>query len=161
MFSPSHTLSSLSLSSPFHSPIKKVAIVSHKDVWSHFENVIKETTQQRNLQGSHKQACTYHNLPKIGPPSIYASVYDVMLSKKHQRSSTEQEEGLTNEGRHHLLLFRKQALDKRGIAESQHVYITRGRLTVRWVHFRAGFHAKGGGGLEFPPQPFPPPPENF
>ena len=31
-----------------------------------------------------------------------------------------QGEGLTNEGRHHLLLLCKQAHDKRGIAESLH-----------------------------------------
>ena len=31
----------------------------------------------------------------------FMPVYAVMLSKKHQRSSTVQEEGLTNEGRHH------------------------------------------------------------
>ena len=41
-----------------------------------------------------------------------------------------QEEGLTNEGRHHLLLLRKQAHDKGGIAESQHTYITIARLTA-------------------------------
>ena len=43
-----------------------------------------------------------------------------------------QEEGLTNEDRHHLLLLRKQASahDKRGIEESLHVQITRARLTV-------------------------------
>ena len=41
-----------------------------------------------------------------------------------------QEEGPTNEGRHHLLLLRKQAHDKRGIEESLHVQITRARVTV-------------------------------
>ena len=41
-----------------------------------------------------------------------------------------QEEGLTNEGRHHLLLLRKQVHDKRGIAESLHAQITRARLTA-------------------------------
>ena len=46
-----------------------------------------------------------------------------MLSKKHWRSSTVQEEGLENEGKHHLLLLHKQAHDKRGIAESLHVVI--------------------------------------
>ena len=40
------------------------------------------------------------------------------------------EEGLTNEGRHHLLLLRKQAHDKRGIEESLHAQITRARLTA-------------------------------
>ena len=34
-----------------------------------------------------------------------------------------QEEGLTNEGRHHLLLLHKQAHDNRGIAESLHTII--------------------------------------
>ena len=47
-----------------------------------------------------------------------------MLSKKHGRSSTVQEEGLKNEGRHHLLLLHKQALDKKGIVESLHGYMT-------------------------------------
>ena len=41
-----------------------------------------------------------------------------------------QEEGLTNEGRHHWLLLHKQVHDKRGIAESLHAQITRARLTV-------------------------------
>ena len=41
-----------------------------------------------------------------------------------------QEEGLTNEGRHHLLLLDKQAHDKRGNEESLHAQITRARLTV-------------------------------
>ena len=39
-----------------------------------------------------------------------------------------QEEGLTNEGRHHLLLLHKQVQDKSGIAESLHAQITRARL---------------------------------
>ena len=56
-------------------------------------------------------------LSKVHPP-IYAIVHAVMLSKKHQRSCTVQEEGLTNEGKHHLY---NQAHDKRGIAESLHV----------------------------------------
>ena len=41
-----------------------------------------------------------------------------------------QEERLTNEGRHHLLLLRKRAHDKRGIEESLHVQIIRARLTA-------------------------------
>ena len=53
-----------------------------------------------------------------------------MLSKKHRRSSTVQGEGLTNEGRHNLLLLHEQVHDKRGIAESLHTYITRARLTA-------------------------------
>ena len=40
------------------------------------------------------------------------------LKYTHWRSSTVQEEGLTSEGRHHLLLLCKQALDKRAFAES-------------------------------------------
>ena len=36
-------------------------------------------------------------------PPVYATVH-VVISKKHQSSSTMQEEGLANEGRHHLLL---------------------------------------------------------
>ena len=63
-------------------------------------------------------------------PTIYAAVYAVMLSKKHLRSSTVQEEGLTNEGRHHLLLLHKQECDKRGIEESLHAQVTRARLTA-------------------------------
>ena len=55
---------------------------------------------------------------------IYAEVHAVMLSKKHRRSSTVQEDGVTNEGRHHLLfILHEQAHDKRGIAEPLHVYI--------------------------------------
>ena len=41
-----------------------------------------------------------------------------------------QGEGLTNEGRHHLLLLCKQAHDKRGIAESLHCQ-WRGRVFER------------------------------
>ena len=51
-------------------------------------------------------------LSKVCPP-IYAAAPAVMLSKKHQRSTTVQEEGLTDEGRH---LLCKQVHDKRGIA---------------------------------------------
>ena len=41
---------------------------------------------------------------------VHVSIHTVdMVSKKHQRSNTVQEEGLTNEGRHHLLLLHKQA----------------------------------------------------
>ena len=45
-------------------------------------------------------------LSKVRPPTC-AVVHAVMLSKKHRRNSTFQEDGLTNEGRHHLLLLRK------------------------------------------------------
>ena len=61
---------------------------------------------------------------------IYAAVHAVMLGKKHGRSSTLQEEGLTNEGKHHLLLLHNQAHDKRGIAELLHAHITRARVTA-------------------------------
>ena len=61
-------------------------------------------------------------LSKVHPP-----IYAVVL----------QEEGLTNDGRHHLLLLYKQVHDKRGISESLHefseslqAYITRARLTA-------------------------------
>ena len=60
---------------------------------------------------------------------IYATVHAVMLSKKHQRSSTVQEEGLKNEGRQHLLLLHDQAHDKRGIEKPLYVYINRAKLT--------------------------------
>ena len=63
-------------------------------------------------------------LSKVRPP-IYAIVHAVMSTKKHQRSCTVQEEGLTNEDRHHL---HKQAHGK-SIAESLHAYINRARLT--------------------------------
>ena len=53
-----------------------------------------------------------------------------MLSKNHQRSSTVQEEGLTNEGRHHWQLLHKQVHDKRGIAESLHAYINTAGLAA-------------------------------
>ena len=62
-------------------------------------------------------------------PTHLCAVHAVMLGKKHRRSSTVQEEGLTDEGRHHLLSLHKQAHDKRGIAESLHAQITRARLT--------------------------------
>ena len=55
-------------------------------------------------------------LSEVRPP-IKVIVQAVMSSKKHQRSGATQEEGLTNEGRHHLLLLYKQAHDKRSIAE--------------------------------------------
>ena len=41
-----------------------------------------------------------------------------------------QEEGLTNEGRHDLLLLHKQVHDKRSNAESLRAYIARARLTA-------------------------------
>ena len=49
-------------------------------------------------------------------PSIYAVLHAVVLSKKHRRSSAVQGEGLTNEGRHYLLLLHKQTHDNRDIA---------------------------------------------
>ena len=58
-------------------------------------------------------------LSKIHPP-IYAAVHAVMLSKKHQRSSTVGEEGLTNEGRHQLMLLHKQVDEKRQITACIH-----------------------------------------
>ena len=54
-----------------------------------------------------------------------------MRCKKHWRSSTVQEERLTDEVRHHLLLLLKQAYDKRGIAESLHAQINSARLSTR------------------------------
>ena len=72
-------------------------------------------------------------LSKVHPPIyMYATVHLVKLIKKHWRSSIVQEEGLTNKGRHHLLLLHKQAHDKRGIAELQHVYINRAKLIASW-----------------------------
>ena len=38
-----------------------------------------------------------------------------LWSKKHQRSSTVQEERLTDEDRHHLLLLHKQEHDKEAL----------------------------------------------
>ena len=75
-----------------------------------------------------------HPLSKI---PVYAAVH-VFMSKKHQRSSTVQGKGLTNEGRHNLLLLCKQAMTKKSIAESLQAYVTRARLTacVRWAYFR-------------------------
>ena len=43
-------------------------------------------------------------------------------------------EGLTNEGRHNLLLLHKQAHDKRGITESLHAQ------SVRWAYFQEKYH---------------------
>ena len=57
-------------------------------------------------------------------PIYFCAVHAVMLHKKHQRSSTVQEEWLTNEGRYDLMLLYKQAHDKRGITASLHAYTT-------------------------------------
>ena len=82
----------------------------------------------------------YCNLPKICPPwksahppfwmkllqrmhaflskvhsPIYAAVHAVTLSKKHQRSSTVQEEGLTNEGQDHLLYCMSKWMTKEAL----------------------------------------------
>ena len=78
-------------------------------------------------------------LSKVCPP-IYVAVHAVMLSKKHHRSSTVQEEGLTNEGRHHLLLLCNHAHDKRGTAESRHAQITRAKLTACEVGVFSRYH---------------------
>ena len=59
-------------------------------------------------------------LSKVRPP-IYAAVHAVMLSKKHQRSSSKADM--------HAPLH-KQAHDKRGIAEPLHAQITRARPTA-------------------------------
>ena len=45
-------------------------------------------------------------------PNIYAVVHVVMFNKKHRISSTVQEEKLTNDGRHHLLLLHNQVHHK-------------------------------------------------
>ena len=45
--------------------------------------------------------------------------------KEHWRCSTVQEEGLTNDGRHHLLVLHKPAHDNEGIADSLHMNIYR------------------------------------
>ena len=59
---------------------------------------------------------------KVHPP-IHAAVH------VNQEVLTKQEEGLTNEGRHHA--FAVTAHDKGGIAESLHTYITIARLPSR------------------------------
>ena len=51
----------------------------------------------------------------------------LLLSTKHQRSSTVQVKGLTNEGRHRLLLLHKRMTKE---AELLHEYIMRAKLTV-------------------------------
>ena len=53
-----------------------------------------------------------------------------LCKQKAKEGSTMQEEGLPNEGRHHLLLFYKQAHDKRGIAEPLHAYLDMARQTI-------------------------------
>ena len=53
-----------------------------------------------------------------------------------------QEDGLTNEGRHNILLLHKQAEDKRGIAESLISYI-RARLTACKVGILREKYANG------------------
>ena len=67
--------------------------------------------------------------------STHGTDYAVLLSKKHQRSNTVQEEGLT---RHHLLLLHKQVQNKSDIEESLHAYINRARISayenMRWAN---------------------------
>ena len=70
-----------------------------------------------------KSVCTLSKTKVVAKGAFLSPpIHAVMLSKKHQRSSTVQEEGPTNEGRHHfhLLLLHEQAYDKRGIGESLH-----------------------------------------
>ena len=54
-------------------------------------------------------------------------MHAVMSSKKHQKNGTVQEEVLTNEGRHHLLLLHKQA---HHIVGSLLAYVNRAGLTA-------------------------------
>ena len=74
------------------------------------------------------------------------------VSQTHQGSSTLQEEGLTNEGRHDLLWFHKQVLDKRGITELQHANTNTTRLTA----YEVGIYLKEISQLS----KIPPPPLN-
>ena len=43
---------------------------------------------------------------------------------------------------HHLLLLHKQMHDKRGIAESLHMYTNRARLNacMKWMYFQVKYH---------------------
>ena len=61
----------------------------------------------------------YHNLSKIPYLILCRSTCCYV---KHQRSSTEQEEGLTNKAKYHVLLLHKQVHDKRSNPESLHAY---------------------------------------
>ena len=61
-----------------------------------------------------------------------------MLGEKHKRSSTVQEEELTIEGRHHLLLLHKQTHDKKSIAESLYAHTNKARLTARLTACEVG-----------------------
>ena len=74
---------------------------------------------------------------KISSP-IYAVLHPVTLGEKHKRSSTVQEEELTIEGRHHLLLLHKQTHDKKSIAESLYVHTNKARLTARLTACEVG-----------------------
>jgi len=49
----------------------------------------------------------------------------VTLVKKQQKSSTVQEERLTNEGRHHLLLLNKQEHMTRAAVQNHPTYVTK------------------------------------
>ena len=60
-------------------------------------------------------------------PTYLSLVHTVMLSMKHQRSSTVQEGGLTNE-------LHKQTYDKKG--NSTCVHKQGYRLCVRWTYFQ-------------------------
>ena len=57
---------------------------------------------------------------------IYAIVHAVILSKKYQRSSSEQEDGLMSESRHHFLLVHQQA------------YMTKKVLQNHYIHMQIG-----------------------
>ena len=46
-------------------------------------------------------------LQRVIFPQKHLFMPQYTVSKKHQRSSTEQEEGITNEGGHHMLLLHK------------------------------------------------------
>ena len=74
----------------------------------------------------------------------------VTLSKKHRKSHTVQEEGLTNEGRHDLLLLHKLAHDKRGVEEA---YKNRAGLSAGEVRIFCTFSRGNITTLEIMPTP--------
>ena len=58
------------------------------------------------------------------------------------KSCTVQEEGLTNEAMHHLLILQKQAPDKNSNAESPHVCIH--LMSIGWHIFRRNLYYDSG-----------------
>ena len=74
------------------------------------------------------------------PTYLWHGMWLCLIVRSTEEAALDEREGLTNEGRHHLLLLYKQALDKR-FTESLHLYIPRARTNrVRWACFQEKYH---------------------